>query len=242
MLCNISRLIILPKLRSPVIALSRHYHPATEVDDRLYGLSSDQVELRRTVSKFAQDELAPHAERIDKENNFSELKDFWKRLGNLGLLGITAPEEYGGSGMGYLAHCIAMEELSRASASIGLSYGAHSNLCVNQIVRHGNDSQKEKYLPKLISGEHIGALAMSEVNSGSDVVSMKLKAQFDESSNSYILNGTKFWITNGADADTLVVYAKTAGSERKPQHSISAFVIEKDMKGFSTGPKLDKLG
>ena len=223
------------------VASFRKYHPATEVDDKLYGLNEDQIELRRTVSKFAREELAPHAERIDKENNFVELRDFWKKLGALGLLGVTAPEQFGGSQIGYLGHCIAMEELSRASASIGLSYGAHSNLCVNQIVRHGNEKQKQKYLPKLISGEHIGALAMSEANSGSDVVNMKLRAEFNADRDTYTLNGTKFWITNGADADVLVVYGKTA-KDRKPQHSITAFLIEKGMKGFSCGPKLDKLG
>jgi len=244
MLCNIVRNLKTPlNLYRPLLAITntRTYHPATEVDDRLYGLTSDQIELRRTVAKFAQDELAPHAERIDKENKFKELREFWKKLGSLGLHGITAPEEFGGSDMGYLAHCIAMEELSRASASIALSYGAHSNLCINQIVRHGTEAQKAKYLPKLISGEHMGALAMSEANSGSDVVSMKLRAEFNSDKNSYTLNGTKFWITNGADADTLVVYAKTA-KDRKPQHSISAFLVEKGMAGFTTGPAFDKLG
>jgi len=217
------------------------YHISTEVDDRLYGLNSDQIELRRTVSKFVQEELAPVANRIDKENNFRELREFWVKLGSLGLLGITAPEQYGGSQLGYLEHCIAMEEISRASAAIGLSYGAHSNLCVNQIVRNGTEDQKNKYLPKLTSGEHVGALAMSEANSGSDVVSMKLTAKLQPDGKSYVLNGTKFWITNGADADVLVVYAKTA-ADRKAQHSITAFLIEKNMKGFSTSPKLDKLG
>jgi len=221
--------------------LLRSYHPATQIDDRLYGLSESDILLRKTVKDFAHNELAHKAALIDKENNFSEIREFWLKLGELGLLGITAPANYGGSNMGYLAHAIVMEELSRASASIALSYGAHSNLCVNQIVRHGSESQKDKYLPKLITGEHMGALAMSEANSGSDVVSMKLRADFNTERNTYTLNGTKFWITNGSDADVLVVYAKTA-KDRKPQHSISAFVIEKGMPGFTTGPKLDKLG
>jgi isovaleryl-CoA dehydrogenase len=163
---------------------------------------------------------------------------FWKKLGSIGLLGITAPDQYGGSSLGYLEHTIVMEEISRVSAAIGLSYGAHSNLCVNQIVRNGSEEQKEKYLPKLIDGEHIGALAMSEVSSGSDVVSMKLKAE--KKGDYYILNGSKFWITNGPDADVLLVYAKTDPS--KKEHGITTFVIEKGMEGFTTGLKLDKLG
>ncbi|KAJ3187979.1 hypothetical protein HDU85_006372 [Gaertneriomyces sp. JEL0708] len=200
------------------------------------GLSEELHELRQSVHEFAQKELAPRASEIDKTNNFP--MDMWKKFGDMGLLGITAPEKYGGQAMGYLAHTIAMEEISRASGSVALSYGAHSNLCVNQIVRNGNEAQKEKYLPKLISGDHVGALAMSEAGSGSDVVSMKIKAE--KKGDRYILNGTKFWITNGPDADVLVVYAKTninAGPK-----GITAFIVEKGFKGFSTSPKLDKLG
>jgi len=198
----------------------------------------DQVELRDAIRSFVDAELMPHADAIDRDNGWDDLRGFWKKLGDMGLLGITAPEQYGGSGFGYTEHIIAMEELSRASGSIALSYGAHSNLCVNQIVRNGTDEQKDKYLPKLISGEHFGALAMSETGSGSDVVSMKLRAEKD--GDSYVLNGNKFWITNGPDADTLVVYAKT--EPEKNARGITAFIVEKGMEGFSTGPKLDKLG
>jgi isovaleryl-CoA dehydrogenase len=192
--------------------------------------------LRDSVFNFAKHEIAPIAAQIDIDNGFPN--HLWKKLGEMGLLGITVSEEYGGANMGYLAHAIAMEEISRASASIGLSYGAHSNLCVNQIYLNGNASQKERYLPALIKGDHIGALAMSESNSGSDVVSMQLQAQ--KEGDRFILNGTKMWITNGPDADVLVVYAKTdrkAGSK-----GISAFIIEKGFKGFRTAQKLDKLG
>lgn len=201
-------------------------------------LNSDQRELQESIRKFADAKLAPHAASIDANNNFPEIREFWKELGNMGLLGITAPEEYGGSGLGYTEHVIAMEELSRASGSIALSYGAHSNLCVNQLVRNGNADQKSQYLPKLITGEHFGALAMSEPGSGSDVVSMQLRAEKD--GNHYVLNGNKFWITNGPDADVLIVYAKTDMAAH--QHGITAFIVEKGTPGFSTGQKLDKLG
>ncbi|MFL6646824.1 MAG: isovaleryl-CoA dehydrogenase [Sulfurifustaceae bacterium] len=192
--------------------------------------------LRESVRAFAQGEIAPRAAEIDRTNQFPP--DLWRRLGALGVLGITVEETYGGANLGYLAHVIAMEEISRASASIGLSYGAHSNLCVNQIRRNGSEAQKRKYLPKLISGEYVGALAMSEPGAGSDVVSMKLRA--DRKGDRYVLNGTKMWITNGPDANVLVVYAKTA-PDAGPQ-GITAFLIEKGFKGFSTAQKLDKLG
>ena len=199
-------------------------------------LGDDINALRDAVRHFAQTEIAPRAATIDREDQFP--MDLWRKLGDLGVLGITASEEYGGANMGYLAHMVAMEEISRASASVALSYGAHSNLCVNQIHRTGTDLQKRKYLPKLITGEHIGALAMSEPGAGSDVVSMKLRAELK--GDHYVLNGTKMWITNGPDADTLVVYAKTE-PERKAQ-GITAFIIEKGMAGFSIAQKLDKLG
>lgn len=188
---------------------------------------------------FAQKELAPFAYEIDKNNEFKQLRSFWKKCGELGLLGITAATEYGGTGGSYLDHAIINEEISRASGAIALSYGAHSNLCINQINRNGTHEQKQKYLPKLCSGEHIGALAMSEAGSGSDVVSMKLKAE--KKGDYYVLNGSKFWITNGPDADVLVVYAKT-DLTCSPQHGITAFLVERGFEGFSTGPKLDKLG
>jgi isovaleryl-CoA dehydrogenase len=192
--------------------------------------------LRATVQQFAADDIAPRAADIDRENRFPS--ELWRRMGDIGLLGITVEEEYGGTAMGYLAHVIAMEEISRASASVGLSYGAHSNLCVNQIRRNGSVAQKKKYLPKLVSGEHVGALAMSEPGAGSDVVSMRLRA--DRRGDHFVLNGNKMWITNGPDADTLVVYAKT-DSAAGPR-GITAFLIEKGMKGFTTAQKLDKLG
>jgi isovaleryl-CoA dehydrogenase len=192
--------------------------------------------LRDSVRSFSDDHIAPRAEEIDRSNQFP--RDLWPQFGELGVLGITVEEEYGGAGLGYLEHCVAMEEISRGSAAVGLSYGAHSNLAVNQLRRNGNDAQKKKYLPKLISGEHVGALAMSESGAGSDVVGMTTKA--DKKGDRYILNGSKMWITNGPVADTLVVYAKTdpaAGPK-----GITAFIIEKGMKGFSTAQKLDKLG
>ncbi|XP_041976050.1 isovaleryl-CoA dehydrogenase, mitochondrial [Aricia agestis] len=219
--------------------LSRRCMGHYPIDEHIFGLTPEQQQLRQSVFDFAQKELAPKAAEIDKENNFKELREFWKKLGNLGVLGITADPEYGGTGGKYTDHCVIMEELSRASGSIALSYGAHSNLCVNQINRNGTHEQKSKYLPKLCSGEHMGALAMSEPGSGSDVVSMKLRAE--KKGDYYLLNGNKFWITNGPDADVLVVYART-DSTSKPQHGITAFLIEKGFPGFSTAQKLDKLG
>jgi isovaleryl-CoA dehydrogenase len=201
-----------------------------------FGFSEEITSLREMVHRWAQERVKPLAAKTDADNAFPN--ELWREMGDLGLLGITVPEEYGGSGMGYLAHTIAVEEIARASASISLSYGAHSNLCVNQINRNGTDEQKRRFLPKLNSGEHIGALAMSEAGSGSDVVSMKLRAE--KRNDRYVLNGTKYWITNGPDANTLVVYAKTdpeAGSK-----GITAFIIEKTMKGFSTSKHFDKMG
>jgi isovaleryl-CoA dehydrogenase len=201
-----------------------------------YQLSDTAKSVREMVRSFAANHIAPRAAQIDETNTFP--RDLWPRLGELGLLGITVPETYGGAGMGYFDHVIVMEEISRASAAVGLSYGAHSNLCVNQIKLNGSEPQKQKYLPKLVSGDHVGALAMSETTAGSDVVSMKLRAE--HKADHYILNGTKMWITNGPDADVLIVYTKTdplAGSK-----GITAFIIEKDMPGFSCAQKLDKLG
>ena len=202
-----------------------------------FGFNQDLNQLKDTVYKFAQNEIAPLAKDIDENNEFPNF--LWEKFGELGLLGITADEDYGGTGLNYLSHCIVMEEISRASASIGLSYGAFSNLCVNQINRNGTHEQKNKYLPELCSGKKIGALAMSEPNSGSDVVSMSLHAE-KQGNKTYLLNGTKMWITNGPDADVLIIYAKTdpsAGSK-----GITAFIVEKDMVGFSVGKKIDKLG
>jgi isovaleryl-CoA dehydrogenase len=201
-----------------------------------FGLGEEIEMLRKTVSGFAQDKIAPRAEEIDRTNVFP--RDLWPQMGELGLHGITVEEEYGGSGLGYLEHCVAMEEVSRASASVGLSYGAHSNLCVNQLRRNGSESQKKMYLGKLISGAHLGALAMSEPGAGSDVVSMRTRAE--KKGDRYVLNGSKMWITNGPSADTLVVYAKT--DPNAGARGITAFIIEKGMKGFSTAQKLDKLG
>ncbi|MCC6002223.1 MAG: isovaleryl-CoA dehydrogenase [Pararhodobacter sp.] len=201
-----------------------------------FGLGEDIEALREMTHRWAQERVKPQAAEIDRTNEFPHA--LWREMGDLGLLGITVDEEYGGSNMGYLAHTVAVEEVARASASVSLSYGAHSNLCVNQINLNGTAEQKAKYLPKLVSGEHVGALAMSEAGAGSDVVGMKLRA--DKKNDRYILNGTKYWITNGPDADTLVVYAKTdmqAGSK-----GITAFLVEKTMKGFSTSPHFDKMG
>ncbi|MCQ1059633.1 isovaleryl-CoA dehydrogenase [Photobacterium sp. ZSDE20] len=201
-----------------------------------YGLGETIDMLREQVNGFAEQAILPLAADIDRNNQFPN--HLWPLMGEMGLLGVTVSEEYGGADMGYLAHVVAMEEISRASASVGLSYGAHSNLCVNQIYRHGTEEQKAKYLPKLVSGEHVGALAMSEPNAGSDVVSMQLKAK--KQGDHYLLNGSKMWITNGPDADTVIVYAKTAPD--KGSHGISAFIVEKQFPGFSHAQKLDKLG
>ncbi len=201
-----------------------------------FGLGTEVDMLRQTVSGFAQDKIAPRADEIDRSNAFP--RDLWPEMGALGLHGITVEEEYGGSGLGYLAHCVAMEEVSRASAAVGLSYGAHSNLCVNQIRRNGSEVQKRQYLPGLISGEHVGALAMSEPGAGSDVVSMRTRA--DRKGDRYVLNGSKMWITNGPLADTLVVYAKT--DRTAGARGITAFIVEKGFEGFRPAQKLDKLG
>lgn len=201
-----------------------------------FDLGEDIDMLRESVYSFSQAELVPRAEQIDRDNEFP--MDMWRKFGDMGLLGVTVKEEYGGTNMGYLAHVIAMEEISRASASVGLSYGAHSNLCVNQIAKNGTEEQKQRYLPKLCSGEHIGALAMSEPNAGSDVVSLKLRAE--KKGDRYILNGNKMWITNGPDADTYVIYAKT--DPEKGSKGITAFIVERSFSGFSQAQKLDKLG
>ncbi len=213
---------------------------SASLPNRLPGLNFDLGEtadmLRGSVETFAADEIAPRAAEIDRSNDFPA--DLWRKMGDLGVLGITVEDEYGGAGMGYLEHCVAMEEISRASASVGLSYGAHSNLCVNQIRKNGTEAQKRRYLPGLISGEQVGALAMSESGAGSDVVSMRLRA--DKRGERYVLNGTKMWITNGPEADVLVVYAKT--DPAAGPRGITAFLIERGMPGFSCAQKLDKLG
>jgi isovaleryl-CoA dehydrogenase len=201
-----------------------------------FGLGPDVDMLRKSVSGFAQDRIAPRAGAIDRDNEFP--RDLWPEMGALGLHGITVEEKYGGSGLGYLEHCVAMEEISRASAAVGLSYGAHSNLCVNQLRRNGSEEQKRKYLPKLISGEHVGALAMSEPGAGSDVVSMRTRAE--KQGDHYVLNGSKMWITNGPVADTMVIYAKT--DRTAGARGITAFIVEKNFKGFAPAQKLDKLG
>ena len=203
-----------------------------------FDLGNDVEVLKDSIQEFCKREIAPLAEDIDKKNDFPS--HLWKKMGELGLLGITAEEKYGGSGLGYTEHVIAMQEISKASASVGLSYGAHSNLCVNQITLNGTEKQKQKYLPKLISGDHVGALAMSEPSAGSDVVSMKLKAE--KKGDEFCLNGTKMWITNAPNANTFVVYAKTNDESDKKNNCITAFIIEKNFPGFSVSPKLDKLG
>ena len=203
-----------------------------------FDLGNDIEVLKDSIQEFCKREIAPLAEDIDKKNDFPS--HLWKKMGELGLLGITAEEKYGGSGLGYTEHVIAMQEISKASASVGLSYGAHSNLCVNQITLNGTEKQKQKYLPKLISGDHVGALAMSEPSAGSDVVSMKLKAE--KKGDEFCLNGTKMWITNAPNANTFVVYAKTSDGADKKNNCITAFIIEKNFPGFSVSPKLDKLG
>ncbi|KAH8379135.1 hypothetical protein KR009_003206 [Drosophila setifemur] len=228
--------------------LQRSDHPASwsrtlahyPVNDALFGLDEDQQKLREVSFNFFQKELAPLAKEIDKLDNFKDLRSFWKKMGDLGFLGITAEPDFGGTGGTYLDHCIIMEEISRAAGGVALSYGAHSNLCINQLTKNGTPEQKEKYLPKLCSGEHIGGLAMSEPGAGSDVVSMKLRAE--RKGDYYALNGSKFWITNGSDADTLIVYAKTGGSGVPDKHGITAFIVETAWEGFSVAQKLDKMG
>ncbi|XP_059476059.1 isovaleryl-CoA dehydrogenase, mitochondrial-like [Neocloeon triangulifer] len=220
--------------------LKRCFSNFSPIDEKVFGLSIKQQQLRQTVFNFLQEELAPKADAIDEKSDFPELREFWKKLGKLGLLGITASSKYGGSDCSVLEHCIVMEEMARVSGGISLSYGAHSNLCVSAINKHCTDKQKEQFLPKLCSGEHMGAMAMSEPEAGSDVVSMRLRAE--KKGDYFVLNGTKFWITNGPDADTLVVFAKSNPNAAKPQHGVTAFLIERGMEGFTNGKKLDKLG
>ncbi|KAK4709271.1 hypothetical protein R3W88_030196 [Solanum pinnatisectum] len=232
------KLFVARSLKSALFRIKNHQKPQFAAFSTSLLFDDTQKQFKESVAQFAQENISPHAEKIDRTNYFPQDVNLWKLMGDFNLLGITVPEEYGGLGLGYLYHCIAMEEISRASGSVGLSYGAHTNLCINQLVRNGTHEQKQKYLPKLISGEHVGALAMSEPNAGSDVVSMKCKA--DRVEGGYVLNGNKMWCTNGPTAQTLVVYAKTdvtAGSK-----GITAFIIEKGMTGFSTAQKLDKLG
>ncbi|KAL3324952.1 hypothetical protein AABB24_038857 [Solanum stoloniferum] len=232
------KLFVARSVKSALFRIKNHQKPQFAVFSTSLLFDDTQKQFKESVAQFAQENISPHAEKIDRTNYFPQDVNLWKLMGDFNLLGITVPEEYGGLGLGYLYHCIAMEEISRASGSVGLSYGAHTNLCINQLVRNGTHEQKQKYLPKLISGEHVGALAMSEPNAGSDVVGMKCKA--DRVEGGYVLNGNKMWCTNGPTAQTLVVYAKTdvtAGSK-----GITAFIIEKGMTGFSTAQKLDKLG
>lgn len=229
-----NRALLTRRANHNTVGPSRSYW--APIDDTILGLNEDQKALREMVHKFCVNELDPHAGMIDHYNNFPELRQFWKKLGDMGFLGVTCPAEYGGSEMTYFDHVLIMEEMSRVSGSIALSYGAGTNLCINQIVRNGNEEQKQKYLHKLNSGDWMGALAMSETGSGSDVTSMKTTAKLSDDGKHYILNGSKFWITNGPDADVLVVYAKTADKK------ITAFLVEKGFDGFSTPQKLDKLG
>ncbi|XP_064541311.1 isovaleryl-CoA dehydrogenase, mitochondrial-like [Drosophila montana] len=210
------------------------------VNDALYGLDKEHQKLRETTFNFVQKELAPYAKEIDKQDNFKDMRSFWRKLGELGYLGITADPEYGGTGGNYLDHCIVVEEISRASGAVGISYGAHSNMCINQLSINGTREQKQQYLPKLCSGEHIGGLAMSEAGAGSDVLSMKLRAE--RKGDYYVLNGTKFWISNGSDADTLIVYARTGATGVPDSKAITTFIIETSWDGFSVAQKLDKLG
>ncbi|KAH8301279.1 hypothetical protein KR018_010378 [Drosophila ironensis] len=224
-------------LWAPSVTRALAHYP---VNDAMFGLDEDRQKLREVAFNFFQKELAPLAKEIDKLDSFKDMRPFWRKLGDLGFLGITAEPDFGGTGGSYLDHCIIMEEFSRAAGGVALSYGAHSNLCINQLTKNGTPEQKQQYLPKLCSGEHIGGLAMSEPGAGSDVVSMKLRAE--KKGDYYVLNGSKFWITNGSDADTLIVYAKTGASGVPDKHAITAFIVETAWEGFSVAQKLDKLG